>query len=504
MTASPWSVFLRTAERHAHRPALCDRTRSYTYAQLAAHCVRLAATVRARGVGTGDSVLVCADRTVDAVVAILAVVAAGGTPVPVEPGAPARRVEHIVRISNAAHAVVDDTGAPTASGLVRVHVSETAAAVESGTEVTPSPLAYVLFTSGSTGVPKGVDVTAAGLLALLAGAAQWDSASPGEVWAGVHAFTFDISMWEMWRPLTVGARLVVLPARAQADARHAHALLTDHGVEVLCQTPTAVRMLADHCAAQGLPPRLRRLLIAGERLDFATLTPFAHAADAGRLELWNLYGPTEATVYASGHRIRANDIRAERRSLIGHALPHVRLHLPAPAADGIGELCIGGPGLAAGYRGDPDRTRACFVDDPALGRMYRTGDLVRETAPGAYEFISRAGGYVKIRGYRVEPGDIVHALCAHPAVARAAVVVTDAQGWGDTIVGVVVAAAEVTDLELRRHLAELLPPYLRPARLLFADTLPTLPSGKLDAATLRSFVDRRLGADPPERTRSRT
>ncbi|WP_431952000.1 amino acid adenylation domain-containing protein [Nocardia lijiangensis] len=493
---SLWRLFTATARQFHRRTALRDSKRSYTYAELADACGRLAAVLRTRGIGDSEPVLVCADRGADAVVATLAIVAAGGTPTPVEPHSPATRFALIARTCGARHAVVDDAGAAAmCTGDVAVtHVGERAPDPSREESTAPSRLAYVLFTSGSTGVPKGVEVTQHGLLALLSGAAQWDSSGPADVWAGFHSFSFDVSMWEMWRSLTVGAELVVLPRRAQVDAGHAWSLLDRYEISVLCQTPTAVRMLGNQVEARGIPPRLRRLLIAGERLDFGSLRPFAAAVATGGLEIWNLYGPTEATVYSAGHRVTAHDLDHERRSVIGRALPHVRLRVPERADDGIGELWISGAGLAAGYCGDPALTQDRFVGADTAERSYRTGDLVRDIGGGAYEFIARSGGFLKVRGYRVEPGEIVHAVCAHPAVSQAAVAVSDVLGFGDTIVCTVVprTGCSVTDLQLRRHIAQLLPDYMRPGRIVFVERLPQLPSGKLDQRALQVLVDDRL------------
>lgn len=495
---SLWSMFARAARSHAQAPAVRDPQRAYTYAEAYRRCVGVAHALRASGVARGDPVLVSTERTVEGVIAILGVAAAGAVPVPVEPDSPRPRLARIIAVSRARTALADDLGlaALTPGDLSTVRLADVPpssdAAAPSGPPYAADPhrLAYVLFTSGSTGVPKGVEVTDANMRALLAGAQSWDRSTAADVWACYHAFTFDISMWEMWRPLTVGAEVFVMPRLAQLDGDFAYSLLREQGITVLCQTPTAARLLANRVAAGGLPHGLRRLLLAGERLDFAVLEPFSAAVAVGHLEVWNLYGPTEATIYATGYQMTADDIAGERRSLIGDALPHVEADVHEPDADGVGELWISGAGVAAGYRGDPELTRDRFVTDGLGRRAYRTGDRVRRVEDRKLEFLGRSGGFLKVRGYRIEPGEIVAALCAHPAVEEAAVVVADLPAIGPTLVGVVVSRCDVivTDVDLRRHAVALLPVYMRPGRIIFLDALPRLPSAKLDETALRARV----------------
>jgi len=533
-----WAMFADTARRSAHAVALRDLSRSYTYGQVYAGCMSAAGALAADGVRPGDAVLVCADQTADGVLAILAVCAAAATPVPVEPDGPQARFARIVAASGARIAVADEAGraAVSAAGIPALDISgsmssglagpQAASAAPAGPQAAPAPpagsqaapaalagsqapaapagpgrsdLAYILFTSGSTGAPKGVEVTQANMASLLGGAARWEGSTAADVWGCYHAFTFDISMWEIWRPLTLGAQVFVFPRVAQVDGDLAYELAGRQGITVLCQTPTAVRLLANRVSRSGMPTGLRRLMLAGERLDFAALRPLAGAVSAGQLEIWNLYGPTEATIYSTGYRITVADIQRERRSLIGRALPGVETAVHEPDADGIGELWIGGGQVAAGYRGDPELTRDRFITDAAGQRAYRTCDLVRDRGDGVLEFIGRAGGFIKVRGYRVEPGEIVSALCAHPAVEEAAAFVTEVLPWGATIVGAVVPkqGEAVAEIALRRHATVTLPHYMRPGRIVMLNSLPRLRSGKLDELTLRSAIEQRLVAEQP-------
>ncbi|EEP71460.1 non-ribosomal peptide synthetase [Micromonospora sp. ATCC 39149] len=491
-----WELFRGVAGRVPHATALVDEDRTLTYDQTLRRCVEVAAALRTAGIVAGQAVLVSTDHTIQGVLALLSTYAAGAVPVPVDPDAPAPRLRRTLELCGAGVALVDETGQAALQQLgvplVRVDTATApteAAVAASSTAASP---AYILFTSGSTGDPKGVVVTQANLLSLIDRAGEWDTSTGEDVWACFHAFTFDVSMWEIWRPLSLGAQLYVVPRAAQTDLRLAYALLAERGVTSLCQTPTACRVFAEHVAGTGVPDRLARLLLAGERLDFAALKPFLTAVADGRLEIWNVYGPTEATVYATAYRITSDDIERERRSLIGRPLPGVSTRVHEPAADGVGELWLAGPGIAAGYLGDAPLTEDRFLADEQQ-RWYRTGDMVRDVGGGMIEFLGRNGGYLKVRGFRVEPGEIVAAVTACSGITDAAVAVVDTP-YGQAIVCAVVRspAGIVSELELRRHLGQTLPSYMRPGRIVFVDRLPRLSSGKLDPHALRRLVEERM------------
>ncbi|MFD9601996.1 AMP-binding protein [Streptomyces sp. NPDC059970] len=496
---SLWEVFTRTARRVPKSPALSDGRTTYTYAELHRVCLNAAAALWAAGVARGDAVLISTDHSADGVLALLAVCAAGGTPVPVEPDGPRGRFERIATGSGARIGLVDDTGhrGVAENGLATLRISD---AVRHPTPVSgplaSSNLAYVLFTSGSTGVPKGVEVTQTNVLSLLRGASQWDNSTSDDVWGCFHSFTFDVSMWEIWRPLSLGGRVHVLPRTAQIDGGLAHTLIDEHGISALSLTPTAARLLALHVSERGLPRRLRLLTLIGERLDFAMLKPLLPALSEGVLEIWNLYGPTETTIYATAYRMGPADIDHESRSLIGRPLPGMVAEIHSPDPGGVGELWLSGDLVAEGYRGDEQLTRERFVIDEQGRRAYRTGDLVRDSGGGVLEFIGRTGGFMKVRGYRIEPGEITTALCTHPAVTEAAIVVSCVLTWGETVVAAVVlrSGATVTEIDLRRHVADILPDYTRPGRIVFLDVLPRLASAKLDTEAVRKTVAGMLGS----------
>jgi len=494
---SLWDLFRTVADRVPHAVALRDEDLTLSYDQTLHRSADVGAALLAAGVVPGQAVLVSTDHTVQGVLALLATYAVGAVPVPVDPACPTPRLHRTRELCGASAALVDETGQAALHRLGVPFVRVDTAVAPPRATGTPgpyaaAPTAYILFTSGSSGDPKGVVVTQANILSLIDHADEWDTSTGDDVWACFHAFTFDVSMWEIWRPLSLGAQIYVVPRAAQTDLRLAYSLLAERGVTSLGLTPTACRMFTERVAESGVPDRLARLLLAGERLDFASLKPFLPAVADRRLEIWNAYGPTEATVYATAHRITADDIERETRSLIGRPLPGFGMRVHEPNADGVGELWLTGPGVAAGYLGDGQLTQDRFPTGDGQ-RWYRTGDLVRDVGDGVLAFVGRSGGYFKVRGFRVEPGDIVAAVTAYPGIIDAAAVALDT-AYGQTLACAVVRTPgnTVSELDLRRHLGRTLPSYVRPGRIIFTDRLPRLSSGKLDPLAVQHIIEDRI------------
>jgi amino acid adenylation domain-containing protein len=488
-------LFLTRAATAPEAPAVTDAAGTIGYRDLERRARSVALALRSAGVVPGDAVIVSADRTRDAVVGMIATAVAGAAYVPLDPSEPAIRRATIVEMSGARAALADTAGAASVTSLPILALAESGGqrAGSKAASVSPNGLAYVLFTSGSTGRPKGVEIGQAALGAFLAGSRAWAALRENDVVACFHAFTFDISIWEIWGALASGARIVLVPRRAQVDADLLADIVRAEHVSCLCQTPTALRQLGTAISRGAEPSSLRSLFVAGERLDPRWLAPFADLIEQRRLDAWNLYGPTETTVYATGHLVTAEEIAAESRSLIGSALPHVAVDVVRadgmPAATGeVGELRISGEGVGLGYRGDIADDR--FETRPDGSRVFRTGDLARRVEHGTLEYVGRSGGFVKIRGYRVEPDEVAVALCRHPDVDDAAVVDVGFLPGGDALAAAVVlrSGATASEAQLRRFLAEQLPSYMRPARLVAVDALPRLSSAKLDRNAVRAAV----------------
>jgi amino acid adenylation domain-containing protein len=350
-------------------------------------------------------------------------------------------------------------------------------------------LAYVLYTSGTTGTPKGVEVTHRALAAFLAAMAGIHPLAAGDSWMAITTPAFDISLAEMLLPLTRGARVLLASREVAGDPVLLARALAEQHATVLQATPAGWRQLLD-AGWRGLPGL--RMLCGGEALpgDLA-----ARLLPAGA-SLWNQYGPTEATVWATTGRVDAAAAAGNGPVPLGRPLAGTRVHVLdhwlRPVLPGVtGEIFLGGAGVARGYRGRPELTAERFIPDPFAadgGRLYRTGDRARQRADGTLEFLGRTDRQLKLRGFRVEPAEVEAHLSRHPAVAAAAVLPRDEPGGvvlGAYLVARPGAAPDaLSSARLRLHLQDRLPAYMMPA---FYLTLPAFPlnlSGKLDRQAL--------------------
>jgi amino acid adenylation domain-containing protein len=459
--------FAAQAARTPDAPALLWGGGEVTYRELAERAGQVAARLAGRGIGAEARVGVLLPRTPDLVAAILGVLRAGAAYVPLDPAYPRERLEWMVK----------DSGAATV--LTSNDVEELAVFIPAPVCAGPEGLVVVIYTSGSTGRPKGVGVVQRGIAALLAWAER--AYSEPEI-AGVLAATsvcFDLSLFELFVPLTRGGAAVL--------AENALELPRLRARERVTLVNTVPSVAAELAWADGLPDSVRTVNLAGEPLP----EPLARALAASGRRVLNLYGPTETTVYSTGAEVGTG----EGAPPIGRPLSGERVLLldrrMQPVPPGVpGEICIGGAGLARGYLGRPDATAERFVPDPwgPLGsRLYRTGDLARLRPDGELVFLGRLDHQVKIRGFRVEPGEVEAALTGHPELGEVAVGTIPEPGGGRRLVAWVAPAGEAGgDLpaRLRRYLEERLPAFLVPAAWVVLPALPRTPNGKLDRAAL--------------------
>ncbi|MFC8042750.1 non-ribosomal peptide synthase/polyketide synthase [Nocardia sp. NPDC057353] len=470
--------------------------RILTYAEFDAAVNRLARLLIARGAGPETVVALSIRRSPELVIAIYAVLTAGAAYLPLDPEHPAERIETVLTI--AAPVCLLTTAAdrvPAPAGLPVLELdsldaagfgAEPLAAHERRAPLHPEHPAYVLFTSGSTGQPKGVAVPHRAIHQQISWMLARYPLEPGDRYLQKTATTFDVSLWGWLLPLRAGARLVLATPDGHRDPRYLLDTIAARGITVTDFVPS---MLTALVAAAGRASAdlasLRELFVIGEALPPETAAAFAAATPA---RLHNLYGPTEAAVSITGWTARPGAPVAIGEPQGGSRvyLLDERLH-PVPSGV-VGELYLAGGQLARGYLGRPDLTADRFVADPfgpAGSRMYRSGDLVRRTAAGELEYRGRADFQVKFRGQRVELGEIEAALLAAPGVAQA-VVVPVPVAEGEHLVGYVVPAGG-TELDrdaLRSGLAARLPGYLVPAALVVLDALPLNSAGKLDRRAL--------------------
>ncbi|MFI8191829.1 amino acid adenylation domain-containing protein [Streptomyces sp. NPDC085946] len=504
-----------------------DGTR-LSYAELNTRANRLARLLIARGAGPEKIVAVALPRSVDLVVALLAVTKAGAAYLPLDPAYPAARLAFMVADAAPVLVVTDRRTAPSLpSGAPALVLDEAATAGPLGAQpaadpadgdrthpLTPDHPAYVIYTSGSTGRPKGVLVTHQNVVRLFDTTRERFAFDERDVWTLFHSAAFDFSTWEIWGALLHGGRLVVVPYDVSRTPTRLLRLLADEGVTVLNQTPSAFYQLmqADREEpALGDRLALRTVVFGGEALRPDRLRPWYERHPDTAPALVNMYGITETTVHVTRLDLDRDRAAAAETSVIGTGLDDLRTYVLDPGLRPVppgvpGELHVAGAGLARGYLRRPGLTGQRFVADPygpPGTRMYRTGDVVRWTADGLLEYLGRSDDQVKVRGFRIEPGEIEAALAEHEDVAQVAVLVRRDRLDDDRLVAYVVpaAGAGVRPEELRAFVRDRLPEHMVPAAVVPLDRLPLTPNGKLDRAALPA-PDRASPRDPhrPART----
>ncbi|MGW3645402.1 amino acid adenylation domain-containing protein [Streptomyces sp. NPDC000878] len=464
------------ALRHPDAEAVRFEGEGVAYGEFNARVNRLAHALRERGVGPESRVAVMLPRSVDLIVALWAVLKAGAAYVPIDTGYPADRIAYILADSGARLLISDRD----ADGFERIAPDAEGPAENPGVTAHGDNAAYVIYTSGSTGRPKGTVNTYAGMANRLWWMQRDHRLAPGERVLQSTPVSFDVSVWEVFWTLMYGGTLVVARPDGHRDPLHLERLMREESVAVV---HLSASMLGAYLAETRLPGSVR-LVVSGDEALPAELVRRFH--DDSNAVLLNAYGPTEAAVDVTAWAAPADT----ETVLIGGPVANTRAYVLdstlAPVAPGVpGELYVEGVQLARGYLDRPALTAERFVASPygpPGARMYRTGDVARWTADGELEYLGRADNQVKLRGFRVELGEIEDALADHPAVAQAAAAV-----HGQWLVGYVVPAAPAAPVEaddLRDRLAARLPEYMVPAQIVTLDVLPLTPNGKLDRKAL--------------------
>lgn len=481
------------AARHPDAPALRFDDERLSYRALWARVERAARLLRARGVARGCRVGVCLPRGTGMVVTLLAILRAGGAYVPLDPEYPCSRLAYMVGDA-ALDLIVGVSGRWGAIVLPErtLHFADLIADTEDGADIEwradperdarAEDPAYVIYTSGSTGTPKGVVVPHRALENFLDSMASAPGLAASDRLLAVTTLSFDIAALELLLPLCVGAEAIIASREVATDGVALRGLLESSQATVMQATPATWRMLVEAGWQGGAD---FKVLVGGEALaDDLSEQLLARSG-----ETWNLYGPTETTVWSTCWRVGR-----DRAISIGRPIANTRIHVldahmrPCPL-DVAGEIYIGGAGLSLGYHDRPELTAQRFVEDPFDGRpdarLYRTGDRGRWCADGLLEHLGRLDFQVKLRGHRIEPGEIEARLLAHPQVAHAVVAVRKDFSGDPRLVAYVVPAADAPDANaLRTHLRAALPEYMVPGHIQFLPSLPLAPNGKLDRAAL--------------------
>ncbi|MCC3770527.1 amino acid adenylation domain-containing protein, partial [Streptomyces sp. UNOC14_S4] len=469
-----------------------------TYAELDARANQLARALRAEGVRPDDRVAVLMRRAPRTLVALLGVLKSGGAYVPVDPGYPAERIEFLLRDSRAKVVLVaDDSPEPAVADDVRVlRVDDLLHGPDGPLEPAAAPhdLAYVIYTSGSTGKPKGAMVEHHSVINRLAWMQSRYPVGEGDVLLQKTPISFDVSVWELFWWAIEGASLALLPVGGEKDPRVLLRTLAQQRVTTMHFVPSMLGpfldLLDERPELRAEAASLRQVFCSGEALPAARVEQFGRIFGPGGPKLVNLYGPTEATVDVSYYDC-PTDGGPVGRVPIGRPVHNTRLYV-LDAHDGLqpvgvpGELCIGGVQVARGYLERPELTAEKFIADPFVpgGRLYRTGDLARWLADGTVEYLGRIDGQVKIRGNRVELGEVQHHLARVDGVRDAVVVDRVTPRRGTHLVGYYVADEPVEPARFRAELAANLPEFMIPALYVRIDAVPLTPNGKADRRAL--------------------
>jgi amino acid adenylation domain-containing protein/non-ribosomal peptide synthase protein (TIGR01720 family) len=492
--------------RTPHAIAACCGEQTLSYAELDRRANRVAHALRAQGVQTDDRVALIDDRGLALLTMIVGVLKAGAAYVPLEPGYPTRRLEHILRVSGAKLALtrealrarLEDALAPLGAAVALLTLEDVAAAELSELappdHAHPDALAYVIFTSGSTGLPKGAMVHQRGMLNNMLTKIPRLGLSAGDVIAQTASQCFDISVWQHLTALLFGGRVEIVEDDIARDPERLLTYVEQRRISVLEVVPGVLAGVLEAQRARPTPARLQALrwvMPTGEALPVALAR--AWLTELPQIPLLNAYGPAECADDVALHEVREPPSGDARSMPIGRPVEQLRLYLLdpwlAPLPVGVtGELYVGGVGVGRGYLADPRQTAAVFVPDPWGGRgarLYRTGDRARQRDDGSFEFVGRTDHQVKLRGLRIELGEIEACLREQPSIADAVVVVREDRPGAQRLVAYVVERGEPTaPVELAQQLAQRLPRYMIPQHFVHASALPRSANGKLDRHAL--------------------
>jgi amino acid adenylation domain-containing protein len=488
------------AEKTPQAHAATFEGQHLTYGQLNLLANQVGSHLREIGVGPDALVGLLVERSLDMLVALLGILKAGGAYLPLDPYFPQARLDYMVKDSGVQVMVTHRDLAQKLKTLppvvVRLDADWSRIAKSSGEDSKPSHassdnLAYVLYTSGSTGKPKGVEIPQSALANLLLSMQREPGIKPTNVLLAVTTLSFDIAGLELFLPLVSGARVVIASRQDALDPARLIGSMQESQCDVMQATPATWRALVD--AGWGGSKNLK-VLCGGESLP----SDLARELLSRCAELWNMYGPTETTIWSTIHKVTS----ADGPIPIGRPIMNTEVfvfdeHRNSPPTGVVGELYIGGAGLARGYLHRDDLTEERFIQSPndPGARLYRTGDLGRRLSDGTLEWLGRVDHQVKVRGLRIELGEVEAVLGRHPGVTRCVVTVQGKTPGDSVLVGYYEprprSSPSVNDL--RAHLKAELPEYMVPSVFVSMDRLPLTPAGKLDRKALPRLDDRRIG-----------
>ncbi|VXD10548.1 Non-ribosomal peptide synthase, involved in Hassallidin biosynthesis [Planktothrix serta PCC 8927] len=498
--------FAKIVNQYPQRTALTFENQNLTYQEIDTQSNRIAHYLKRQGIGAEKRVVICLERSPELIIAMLAVVKAGGVYVPVDPAYPRERIEFTV--SDCEAKLILTTTA------IRSHLPESqikicldeedAPFLTESTEplsetLDPNSGAYIIYTSGSTGQPKGVLITQHNLIRLFQSTEHWFAFNEQDVWTFFHSFAFDFSVWEIWGALLYGGRIAIVPHCISRNPQSFLQLLQQEQVTVLNQTPSAFAQLLACRSLSDKLSKLRYIIFGGEALNLPSLRPWFEHFGENQTRLVNMYGITETTVHVTYRLITKQDIDNSSGSLIGQPIPDLDLYILDPYGNPlppgvIGEIYIGGAGVASGYINRPELTAQRFVKDcfadlsvNSDSHLYRSGDLGRFLPNGDLEYLGRIDNQIKIRGFRIEIGEIEAAICQFSEVREALVLTnSDTETEEKYLIAYIVCYPEKQpSIEtLRKYLQTKLPEFMIPAQFVYLEKFPLTHNGKVDRKAL--------------------
>ena len=510
--ATTWlDIFDQTVKQNPEKTAVSFGQGSLTYQALHDQVNTLSLALRGLGVGAEVLVAVYLERSIDLVVSLLAIMRAGAAYIPLDPGYPSERLAWVLEDAKPLLIITQAKLAATlpesAAQVICLDQDQDKLAVAQRLGQTQPPpnifelnSAYVIFTSGSSGRPKGVQVHHQALLNFLLSMQESPGLSTEDTLLAVTTISFDIAGLEVYLPLMTGAHLVIAPREAALNAEHLQALIHQHGVSHMQATPTTWRLLLD-TSWRVQPPFT--VMCGGEALPLDLSKKLRQQG----VTLWNLYGPTETTIWSANRLInQAHTQDSEGTEPVGAPIRNTQMYVldsrqnlqPIGVA---GELMIGGDGLARGYLNRPDLTADAYRPDQFAtqpgSRIYRTGDLARKLANDTYDFLGRIDSQVKIRGYRIELGEIETSLRQLSGVREAVVIAREDTPGDKKLVAYVLAvqSGALQENDLRQALRKNLPDYMVPAQVVFLESIPQTPNGKINRKALPAPTKPRVNAN---------
>ncbi|HGY55853.1 MAG TPA: amino acid adenylation domain-containing protein [Caldithrix abyssi] len=507
-------IFEQQVEKFADRPALSFDGKNISYKELNERANKLAHYLLKKGVTPDTPVGIYLERSPEVIIAILGILKAGAAYMPMDPLYPVERVSFMIEDADTRLIVTQDSlknNLPAEKcTLICLDTDRTEIELENShnpdVPVKPHHLIYIIYTSGSTGKPKGTLLSHYNVRRLFQATDHWFGFNENDVWSLFFSYAFDFSVWEIWGALLYGGRLVIVPQIVSQSPESFYKLITNEKVTVLNQTPSAFRQLMYAEEQVGNAPfktHLRYIVFGGEALELNSLLPWFERHGDEQPRLINMYGITEITVHATYRPITLADVKANRGSVIGEAIPDLPVYILdrhlQPAPIGVpGEICVGGAGLARGYLNRPELTASRFVANPFTTktgeRLYRSGDLARYLINGDIEYIGRMDNQIKIRGFRVELDEIETLLEQHPGI-RQALVTTAKDPRGDNIITAYLVSNDEpipTSRDLRDYLRQQLPEYMVPSAFVMLDKFPLTPNGKIDRRALPDPLENRM------------